>query len=908
MGSADRYRRLLSLFLAAALVFSVFPAAGATEAAEEAVPLETTAEPHQDQTEPVQTVPSEIIPVVTDPAETEAPETQPEVLPSETEPTEIPATEEALLPSDTPSAPPMISAVPASPVLPSGSQVTLVSSVSEAVIYYSCSYDGSAYHPYVRYFDGVAVDDSAQVIQVKAYGVAPDGTEGPVTEFRFTREAQTVQSGSTASGSGQTVSDTGWNHYMGRLHAHSALSGGTQTVQSLFAEAKASGLDFLAVTDYSDSFLEGGELAAGTGTAEEFTAAGSFVAIYGFELSFPYRKQFGHIGTFATDLSYQQADFDTLESYYQALTGRPYSISQFNHPAVDPSDLETYGNFKNFACYNSKYDACIHLLEVVSPEGLEAYDQYHEALDQGWHVAPTNNLGRTVILAKSLTREALYEAIRAQRVYATQDSDLTIEYTMNGKSMGSILTERAATAVVTLSDPTSGSGRIVELLGDGGALIHRQTVTAANETLRFSLTDYSSDPQNFRYYYIQVREPDGSITAVTAPVWVELTEDLRTDTPSTDPAEHPDAPDASSPVAVKLTGFTADPQEPVPGQTVMLKLTIDSNQRDSLTIDQIRVNGTLDTTQSYPIEVLGLEEIPISIPYTYTGYGYTDIQVEITGSGFTLSETLTLFYMPEKLPVSSIKDLRLNGIQGEIYKIAGYITAGNSNAYTTFPNTLYLQDDTAGIEVHYEDGALEDSLSIGKAVELVGILGWQKENLVLELVQCALLPQYASRTEPQTLTASMAADLPRYGGTLVRAVGLVDELTYTNENRGISRFTLRDSSGNTVTVRIDDSILSGAYGVNQLSAQVITGRRVQAIGILHAEDGGTAVIRVRNCDEVTYAPVASASAARADSTNPRTGTYQAPFGEGIPTGVLLAVLCTSAAGLAALYRLRRKKR
>ena len=65
-------------------------------------------------------------------------------------------------------------------------------------------------------------------------------------------------------------------------------------------------------------------------------------------------------------------------------------------------------------------------------------EYYDLALDEGWHVAPTNNQNnhngqwgdasdaRTVVLAKSLTEEALYAAMKDRRVYATQDSDLTI--------------------------------------------------------------------------------------------------------------------------------------------------------------------------------------------------------------------------------------------------------------------------------------------------------------------------------------------------------------------------------------------------------------------------------------------------------------------------------------------------
>ena len=77
-------------------------------------------------------------------------------------------------------------------------------------------------------------------------------------------------------------------------------------------------------------------------------------------------------------------------------------------------------------------------------------------------MAPTNNQNnhngqwgdasraRTVILAETLTEEALYAAMKDRRVYATQDSDLTVYYTLNGAVMGSILpkSEEAEITVV----------------------------------------------------------------------------------------------------------------------------------------------------------------------------------------------------------------------------------------------------------------------------------------------------------------------------------------------------------------------------------------------------------------------------------------------------------------------------
>ena len=100
----------------------------------------------------------------------------------------------------------------------------------------------------------------------------------------------------------------------------------------------------------------------------------------------------------------------------------------------------------------------VKLIEVGNGEGAPgkynyhpSYEYYTRALDQGWHVAPSNNQDnhhanwitanpcRTVVLAHSLTREEIYDAIRYLRVYATEDRDLLVSFQVNGAMMGTTL-------------------------------------------------------------------------------------------------------------------------------------------------------------------------------------------------------------------------------------------------------------------------------------------------------------------------------------------------------------------------------------------------------------------------------------------------------------------------------------
>ena len=203
--------------------------------------------------------------------------------------------------------------------------------------------------------------------------------------------------------------------------------------------------------------------------------------------------------------------------------------SQFNHPGT------TFGDFSDFAHYDEEIDKLITTIEVGNGEGaigssgyFPSYEYYQRALDKGWHVAPTNNqdnhkglwgdanTARSVVLADSLTQENIYDAMRNYRVYATEDNDLNIYYTLDGYEMGSILSEGQVGDTVTLkaelSDKTDDSIRKSSSHYKWRTCTEEETVAANTDTVEFQIDN------NYSYYYLKITETDGDI-AVTAPVW-----------------------------------------------------------------------------------------------------------------------------------------------------------------------------------------------------------------------------------------------------------------------------------------------------------------------------------------------------------------------------------------------------
>lgn len=341
-----------------------------------------------------------------------------------------------------------------------------------------------------------------------------------------------------------------YNIYFGQLHSHTTNSDGIGSLEDAFNyAAKVNNLDFLAVTDHSNSL----ESTAGTAKLEDGSSSTSwlsgkaaaqnitdqkiikgdhtFLGIYGFEMT--WSNGIGHINTFGTNgfenrNAAQYKTASALSNYYARLVQNPDSISQFNHPGT------TFGDFNDFANYNPQIDKLITMIEVGNGEGVvrgsgyfPSYEYYTRALDKGWHVAPTNNqdnhkgkwgdanTARSVILADSLTEDNLYDAMRNRRVYATEDNDLKITYKLNNEIMGTILNSKpdGVNINVDISDPDQESIGKVEVIVNGGKVAAAKTVAASAEDVTFQL------PANYSYYYIRVTQPDKDI-AVTAPVWV----------------------------------------------------------------------------------------------------------------------------------------------------------------------------------------------------------------------------------------------------------------------------------------------------------------------------------------------------------------------------------------------------
>ena len=503
-----------------------------------------------------------------------------------------------------------------------------------------------------------------------SYTPAADLTDGRYTATVTVTRADSKRVERTWS---FTVGEQDFQLYFGQLHSHTTYSDGSGSLESALDYVaglpERANVDFVSFTDHSNYFdstsnanpeqalYDTSLMSSGStqlwnaykGAVAAFNAehADELVALAGFEMTWSGGP--GHINTFNTPgivsrnnttLNSKTADAG-MKAYYALLsqTEGVDTISQFNHPG------DTFGTFTDFAYWDPVIDTRIQLVEVGNGEGAigaggyyPSYEYYIMALDKGWHVAPTNNQdnhkgkwgnandARDVILTDDFTEEGIYQAIRDRRIYATEDKNLEITYTLNGEMLGSIIEEVPDTAQIAVSvydpDSTDSIAR-VEVVVNSGAVAYTWDDPAELMTGELTCTI----PASYSYYFIRVTQGDGDI-AVTAPVWVGET------------------------LKLGISSVECGTANPVTDEEVTITTNLFNSESTEATVTSVTyaVNGeTVYTDEAgYTIPASG-GTLAIEWTYTPTQARLTPITVTVTltqgGAEYTYSTDLTLDVM-----------------------------------------------------------------------------------------------------------------------------------------------------------------------------------------------------------------------------------------------------------------------
>ncbi len=321
----------------------------------------------------------------------------------------------------------------------------------------------------------------------------------------------------------------------GDLHGHSNLSDGTGTPEDYFAYARdVAALDVVALTDHDHWGLRALSRHPEIWQSirrqtERFHAPGAFVTLLGYEWT---SWLHGHRHVLYFDdrgevLSSVDPAYETPAQLWRALRGRP-ALTFAHHSAGGPiatnwdyppdPELEPVTEIASVHGSSEAPDTPAAIYSPVPGNFVR------DALDRGYrlglvgsgdghdghpglsHLASPSG-GLAAILAEEATREAVLEALRARRVYATNGPRIYLETALAGRPMGAIVpvAELGGQAELRARVVAPGPLEAIDLVRSGGAI---ETVACDGGTdcaLRRELAGL--EPGG--YLYLRARQRDG---------------------------------------------------------------------------------------------------------------------------------------------------------------------------------------------------------------------------------------------------------------------------------------------------------------------------------------------------------------------------------------------------------------
>ncbi len=318
--------------------------------------------------------------------------------------------------------------------------------------------------------------------------------------------------------------------YWGDLHGHSAWSDGTGEPEDYFRYARdVSALDFAALTDHDDEGLrplDADRFAQEREIAESFHAPGRFVTLYGYEYTNP---RTGHLTVLSPSpllpvLSHADAATDEPEELWAALRALGLPVLTIPHHVGGSTAATDWSHF------DPEFERVVEICSVHGnsecagcprevPEGRPG-SFVRDALADGHRLSfiasgdsHNGHPGRRTrpftgglvgLWAPELTREAVWEALRDGRTFATTGARLVPELWHDGGGRFRLRVRGAA--------PLAG----VVLVKNGREVWTRD---AAGESVELAWSD-PEPPRPGDSYYLRVTQRNGEM-AWTSPIYFD---------------------------------------------------------------------------------------------------------------------------------------------------------------------------------------------------------------------------------------------------------------------------------------------------------------------------------------------------------------------------------------------------
>lgn len=315
------------------------------------------------------------------------------------------------------------------------------------------------------------------------------------------------------------------NCYYGNMHGHSGISDGEGTPEEVMNWAKFDlEIDFYIMTDHSEQIF-GNEFDLIKQNTDFYTENGKFVAMRGFEWSHPYN---GHICIYITD-DYTAAYNALWINFIYDWIDERNALAQFNHPGRED------GTFNNLV-FEAYVDDNMFAIETgnkgTGNNDGEFLPYYSDALDNGWHVAPTSNQDnhslsmnshRTVYVGEELSQAGLLDAMYSRRLYSSDDPDIKVFFRSGDNWMGSFVNFTDNKLGFSIKVEDNEPILKLELIGNKDTVLAELVPEEGTESIKwFPEIDVNANT----YVFLKVTSEDTldddgpEQIAVTAPFWI----------------------------------------------------------------------------------------------------------------------------------------------------------------------------------------------------------------------------------------------------------------------------------------------------------------------------------------------------------------------------------------------------
>ena len=411
-------------------------------------------------------------------------------------------------------------------------------------------------------------------LEVTCFGGSDCGTQNTV-EFDLTDSGRVVISFQSGEGEHQllakdfsgteyfsnpyrvSMSPPEYNLYWGDIQNHTNISDGNGTIEDFYNYAKnIANLDFVALTDhdhtYGVNYLTPGVWEKIREFAKAHNSEGKFVSFLGWEWTNESRGHKHIIYPGDDGEPYNNKTYPLASDLWTALEGQraltiPHHIAWGSRKVDWTFRSDEFQRLVEIYSQHGANEFHLNPLDHLSSAGRAPGHYVRDALAMGhktgiiassdghfgypgygWMWAPTaldftsRGTGLTGVYANDLSRETLFEAIKARRVFGTTDHRTIVEFKVNNAWMGSEISSDSL-PLIKGSVLSHTPIRNVEIVKFNGMSYEITALGLDGTNLSFDFSYRDSLYVRSSFYYLRVTSVGNANDrfAWSSPVWVD---------------------------------------------------------------------------------------------------------------------------------------------------------------------------------------------------------------------------------------------------------------------------------------------------------------------------------------------------------------------------------------------------